>query len=433
MIVGMNRGTAGAGAESALPTVASPEQVDLLEPAQLKCPWVSYDVLREQAPVWQDPRTGHYVVSRFDDVRRVLLDPETFRASFADADDTHRPEIRALYEEKGMLPGTTMNGLDDPLHRQVRGLMDHAFRPRRVEALDPFIEELCRRLLAGFIDDGKVELAEHYAHEMTLRVMTHLMGVPEEDGHQIRAWADAWIARLSQTMTPEEEIWSCEQEIEAQHYFQKIIDRVRKTPEDNLISDIVNGIVPDWGHGLPDNQIQIEILVDMFTGGTQTTGHALTSAVKIGIEDPELWETVRRDPGKHLPTFIEEVIRVDGPQQGNPRIATADVEIAGVTIPKGAIVNVRWGAGNRDPRRYGERAGEIDLDRHQPRTHVGFGAGTHYCIGAAVARREMWHGLKTLMDNMERMWFLEDDLDYVENYTIRGLKRLPIGFEKRQK
>ena len=415
------------------PELASPDDVNLLEPSQLRCPWPSYAMLREQAPVWHDPHTGNYVVSRYEDVRRVLLDPETFRAGMPDADDTHRPEIRAIYEEKGMLPGTTMNGLDDPLHRQVRRLMDHAFRPKRVEQLDPYLEDLCKRLLDTFINDGQVELTRTYAHEMTLRVMTHIMGVPEEDGHMIRAWTDAWIKRLSKTMTPEEEIWSAEQEVEAQHYFQKIIDRLREHPEESLISDIVNGVVPEWGHGLPDNQIHIEILVDMFSGGVQTTGHALSSAVRILIQQPELWETLQAGPDKHLTSFIEEVIRLDGPQQSNPRVAAKDVEIAGTVIPKGATVNVRWGAGNRDERQFGETAAEINLNRERPTSHLGFGTGVHHCIGAALARREMFFGLKALLENIDRMWFLEEDptFDYVESYILRGLTSLPIGFEKK--
>jgi cytochrome P450 len=416
------------------PQISSPDEVDLLESSQLQCPWKSYEILREQAPVWRDPRTGVYVISRFEDVRRLLLDPDTFNAGMPAADDTHRPEIRALYEEKGMLPGTTMNGLDDPMHKQVRSLMDYAFRPKHVKTLEPYIKELCERLMAGFIDDGQVEIAHDYAHQMTLRVMTHMMGVPEEDGPQIRDWSDSWIKRLSETMTPEEEIWSCEQEIEAQHYFQKIIDRLRLQPEESLISDIVNGVVPDWGKGLPDNQIHIEILVDMFSGGTQTTGHALTSAVRILLEDPGLWETVRSDPEKHLPTFIEEVIRIDGPQQGNPRIVARDVEVAGTLIPKGSMVNARWGAGNRDPRQFGDDADEINLERPRPRSHIGFGAGVHYCIGAAIARSEMWYGLMTIFNNMERIWLLDEDapLEYIESYILRGLSTLPIGFEKKK-
>lgn len=415
------------------PTVTNPAEVDLLAPEQVKCPWHSYEVLREQAPVWQDPRTGFYVVSRYDDVREVLLNSQLFAANLSEGDDTARPEIRELYEREGMLPAVSLSGLDDPYHRQVRKLMDEAFRPRRIASFEPFIEQVCQELIDGFIDRGEVDLAQEFAQEMAMRVMLQMMGLPPEDGPKIRAWTDAWIARIAMTMTPEEELWSCEQEIAAQQYFQPIIDRVRAKPEENLLSDIVNGVVPEWGEGLSDAQIQIELLVDMFTGGTQTSGHGVTSAVKIWIERPDLLATVRSDPERWLQPFIEEVLRTDGPQQGNPRIATEDTEIAGVKIPKGATVHARWGASNRDPRRFGETADQIDLERPQNRTHLAFGVGTHHCIGATLARRELWYALKAILDNFDDFWLLDDGagLEYVESYIVRGLSKMPVGFVPR--
>ena len=120
---------------SVTPQISSPDEVDLLESSQLQCPWKSYEILREQAPVWRDPRTGVYVISRFEDVRRLLLDPDTFNAGMPAADDTHRPEIRALYEEKGMLPGTTMNGPDAIYARFADAVVPSAKLPARAMTL----------------------------------------------------------------------------------------------------------------------------------------------------------------------------------------------------------------------------------------------------------------------------------------------------------
>src|ERR1700744_943691 len=131
--------------KSVTPQISSPDEVDLLEGSQLQCPWRSYEILREQAPVWRDPRTGVYIISRYEDVRRGLLDPDTFHAAIAEADDTPAPEIRALSEERVLLPGTTMNGLGDSMPKQVRGLMDYAFRPKHVQTLEPCSKELCER------------------------------------------------------------------------------------------------------------------------------------------------------------------------------------------------------------------------------------------------------------------------------------------------
>jgi cytochrome P450 len=415
------------------PNISTPEDVDLLEISQVRCPWKSYEILREQAPVWHDPRTGIYVISRFEDIRRVLLDPETFPASVPAGDDTHRPEIRALYEEKGILPAKTMNAYDDPEHRQIRGPMDYAFRPKNIEKAGEYIKQLCDELIAGFIDQGEVEFVAAYGKPIALRTLCQIMGVPHEDGPQVDFWADAWVQRLSETMSPDQEIWSAEQEIEAQHYFQKIIDRLRENPDGSLISDIVNAEVKEWGHGLSDAQIHIEILVDMFVGG-RAPAYSLASAVLLFINNPELWDTVRADPESHLPIFIEEALRVDSPQQGNPRITSRDVEVAGTVIPKGSLINARWGAGNRDPRVYGENADEIDLHRARPRAHLAFGVGQHRCIGSHLARAEMHHGLMALINSVERMWLVDEDapLDYLTSFILRGTETLPIGFEKKR-
>jgi cytochrome P450 len=421
--------------ENATHDVSTPDEVNLFAPAQLRCPWPSYQVLRDQAPVWKDPATGAVMVTRYEDVRKVLTDPDTFHA-YTVGDDTHIPEIKQLYEDEGMLPATTMIGLDDPLHRQIRKLMDYAFRPKRVAQLDPYLDDLCKRLVGEFPDSGEIEISGRYAQELAVRVIAHIMGAPEEDGQKIQAWNDAWIIRLSGTDVPlETKRWSAEQEIEAQHYFQPIIDRVREQPDESLISDIVNGVVPEWGHGLDENQIHIEILVDMFGGGTQTTGHALTSAIKYLIEHPETWRLLQSDPDRYLRNFIEEIVRIDGPQQSMPRIAARDTEIAGVEIPEGTVLNVRWGAANRDERQFGDSSAEIKLDRERPMSHLGFGTGVHHCIGSALARRSMFFGLKALLDHIDRLWFIGDpgDIEYVESYVIRGPKAMTVGFDRRIK
>ena len=410
--------------------LTSPDQVKLLDPEQIRCPWRSYEVLREQAPVWQDPGTGQFVVSRYEDIRYVHVHPELFVANLSRGEHTHRPEIRELYETEGMLPATPLLGLDDPLHRHVRAVVEKGFRPPRVKAFEPAVEQICHQLIDGFIGRGEVDLADEYSAEVALHVITRWMGVPLQDADQIRSWTEAWLARVSGTMAPEDEIWSCRQEIAAQNYFQPIIDRVRAEPDDTFTSEIVNGVVPEWGEGLPDNQIQVEIFVDMFTGGVHNTAYAITNGILLFIERPDVLAAVREDPERRLPAYVEEMIRLHGPAQGGPRFAAQDTELGGVKIPKGATVHLRWGAGNRDPRRYA-KAEEFDLGRARPRSHLGFGTGTHHCIGAPLARREVYFGLKAMIDRMERMWLLDEPTDWTRHDIVRGLHHARIGFEPR--
>ncbi len=428
----------------------SPDQINFFDPAINDCPYPAYDVLRDQAPVWQDPHTGMFVMTRFEDIKRVLADPATFTNAVGSAagmtekavkptdPEEARKQAQAaeeekvlqqLYTDKGWLPVATLDALDPPLHMELRRMFDQAFRPGRIKELDPFVEALTNRLFDAFIDDGKCEWVRALAIPLPLYVIGRQMGVPEADMPMIKAWTDAWVQRLGLMQTFEERLWSAEREIEAQHYFQAIFDRLREHPEDTLLSDLVNKEIPEWGRTLTDAELHSEMMADFFVGGSETTTNALAGGVRMLIEQPKVWEQLRSDPERHLPTFIEEVVRLEGPVQGLLREVAVDVEMHGVTMPAGSVVNLRFAAANRDGREF-ERPADLDLERPRPKTHLGYGFGAHFCLGAPLARRELHYGFKVLVERVDEMWFIDgaNDFRYHPNYFLRALKELHIGF-----
>lgn len=147
------------------------------------------------------------------------------------------------------------------------------------------------------------------------------------------------------------------------------------------------------------------------------------------IEQPDVWEKLKSDPERYLPTFIEEVVRLEGPVQGLLREVAVDTEMHGVTMPAGSVVNLRFAAANRDPRAF-ECPADLDLDRERPKGHIGYGFGSHFCLGAPLARRELHFGFKVLLERVDEMWFLDgkNDFRYHPNYFLRALKELHIGF-----
>jgi len=173
-------------------------QLTLLDPDVSDCPYAAYDALRDEAPPWRDPRTGMFVITRYDDVRTVLLDVERFTsARHRGRVDPRSAMLRRIYEEKGWVPAATLAGRDDPEHREMRGLFNHAFRPTKIKELDPFIESLAHRLIDGFIDKGRCDWVRSFAIPLPLIVIGRQMGAPEEDIWQIKAWTDAWVQRLA--------------------------------------------------------------------------------------------------------------------------------------------------------------------------------------------------------------------------------------------
>ena len=259
------------------------DDINLLDVDLQHCPYHAYRKLRDEAPVWRDPLTGFYVITRFEDLHRVLLDTERFVSSMRGGQsggrnriDPQRAErVLKLYEDKGWVPAQTLAARDDPNHRQMRAIFNEAFRPRKINEMDPFVRETAARLIDAFIDAGRCDWVKQFAIPLPLIIIGRQMGVPEADIWKIKAWTDAWVQRLGMMQTEAEEHWSVEMEIEAQHYFQPIFERLRKEPDDTLLSELVNRVIPEWGRPLNDNELHAEMMADTFVGGAETSTNAI--------------------------------------------------------------------------------------------------------------------------------------------------------------
>ena len=410
------------------------QDVNFFDRSTNDCPYHAYQQLRDEAPVWRDPRTGMFVITRYEDLRAILMDTENYVNGRRRTPGTpemlaRAQKIQALYEEKGWVPAPTLAGRDDPEHKQMRALFDHAFRPSRIKQLDGFVSDLAYRLVDDFLAAGTCDWVKQFAVPLPLIVIGRQMGAPEEDIWRIKAWTDAWVQRLGMMQTEDEAIWSTEMEIEAQHYFQKVFERLRAQPDDTLVSDLVNTPVEAWGRTLTDNELHAEMMADTFVGGSETSTNALSAGVMLLIQNPDVWQRLKRRDDKDLEAFCEEVLRLEGPVQGLFRVATRDLELHGVPIPADAVINIRFAAANRDERTY-DNADEIDLDRRNLRQHLAFGVGTHYCLGAPLARRELFLGFRALLDRVDDLWFVEgaNDFSVAPNFCLRALKELHIGF-----
>ena len=414
------------------------DEINLLDVKLQNCPYHAYEMLRDEAPVWIDPITGFYVITRFEDIRKLLLDTKNFSndmrggqgGSREQLDSARSVRMNALYEEKGWVPGATLAGRDDPNHKQMRTMFNEAFKPKKIEGMDSFVRDTAYKLIDAFVDDGQCDWIKQYAVPLPLIVIGQQMGVPEADIWKIKAWTDAWVQRLGMMQTEEEEQWSVEMEIEAQHYFQPIFERLRKEPDETLLSDMVNRVIPEWERPLTDNELHAEMMADTFVGGSETTTNAIGYGLKLLIENPDVWQKLRSNPDKYLRTFCEEVVRLEGPVQGLFRMAANDVEMHGVLIPKGAMINVRYAAANRDEREF-ECPADLNLEREKPGRHIGFGSGIHHCLGAPLARRELFWAFQALIDRVDGMRFTlgANSFEVAPNFSLRAMQELRIEFD----
>lgn len=414
--------------------------VNLFDPELQQCPYGAYKTLRDEAPVYNIPGTDMWVVSRYEHVREVLMDPQRFPSSVAEAgyrpsdgDVERGQKVAARFEEKGWVPAPTLNGRDDPNHKQMRAMFNQAFKPSKIKEIDPQVEGLAYELIDGFLADGRCEWVKQFCVPLPLFIIGEQMGAKREDMWRIKRWTDAFFQRISLMLPEDQHMEMVDREIEAQHYFQPIFERLRANPDDSLISVLVNTVIEEWGRPLTDNELHAEMMADTFVGGSETTTNALAAGMKLLIENKDVWHQLKSDPDKYMKTFVEEVVRLESPVQSLMRFVRQETELAGATLPAGAILNIRFAAANRDERVF-ECPEKLDLERPRAGSHMGFGSGVHHCLGAPLARRELTWGFTAVVERFEDMWFAEgkNDFTYHPHFLLRSLKELHIEFEPKR-
>lgn len=409
--------------------------LSVTDPEVVECPYAAYAKLREEAPVFFDPIGHFYVLSRYEDVRQALLKPDVFVCD--DWMELIRSGIKAQvdlakkahdrFAKEGWVPGKSIGMLPPSQHAPVRAIFDNAFRASSIKKHEPFIRDTAYRTVESFADAGKADLVAQFTAPFPLKVITRLLGIPEEDMQKVKAWTDAWIKRLGMMLSEEEDNRAVGMEIEFQHYTKKIIDRLRANPDGSILSDIVNMPTPD-GKYLDDAELFTHVNADLIVAGSETTTNALSAGVMLMCQNPKIYEKLRTDPDKYVRPFAEEVLRLEGPVQGLFRITAQDVELHGVKIPKGSLVQMRYGSANRDSAHFADPE-RLDPDRQNAVTHLGFGAGPHRCAGAPLARVELYWGFKALLDRLDNIQLApQNDFQHMQSVIHRALKELHITF-----
>ncbi|WP_108810551.1 cytochrome P450 [Sphingorhabdus sp. Alg231-15] len=415
-------------------------QVNLFDVETQQCPYGAYQKLREEAPVFKQPGTDIYVVSRYEDVRAILMDPHTFRSGaegtayrMKTGNVERQKKVAARFAEKGWVPEPTLGNRDDPGHKQMRAMFNEAFRPARIKEMDPFVEKLAFELIDDFIDDGHCNWVKQFSVPLPLYIIGEQMGAKREDMWKIKGWTDAFFRRISMMLDEEAELEMVDREIEGQHYFQPIFEELRKNPNDGLLCALVNTEIEGWGRTLTDNELHAEMMADTFVGGSETTTNAISAGMKLLIENKDVWHQLKSDPDKYMKVFIEEVLRLESPVQSLMRFVAEETEIQGTRIPAGSLINIRFAAANRDDGQF-EYPEKLNLDRAKPGSHVAFGSGVHHCLGAPLARRELIWGFTAVIEKFEDMWFAEgkNDFAFHPHFLLRSLKELHIEFEPKK-
>jgi cytochrome P450 len=411
------------------------DAVTFLDPAVQECPFPVYERLHDEAPVFFDRRAGFWVVTRYDDIREILTDPRRFSSGatielMRDTVDPLRARAaREMYQAGGWVPAPTLSLMDDPRHKEVRAIFQNALRAGKVKGLDPLIRQTAYDLVDGFVDDGRCEIVARYCVPLPLIAICSQVGVPIDDVWMIKRWTDAWMRRFSMMQTPEEEAESIRQEIEFQHYFVDVVEDLRRQPNDSILSDLVNASFAD-GSTLTYAEIASHLLADIFVGGSETSTNALSEGVLLLCQYPDQYLRLMADLQTLLPAFVDEVLRLQSPVQGLYRVTTCPVVLHDQEIPAGALLNLRFAAANRDARHFSCPA-SMDIDRDNVGSHLAFGSGKHHCIGAPLARRELYWGFDALLRRCANICLApgRNDLAHRPGLMLRAMKELHIEYD----
>ena len=409
------------------------DQINFMDPAVQEDWFPYYRRLREEAPVWRVPSTGEYFLSRYDDVSYVLRHPELFPHTSTSSEFQLLKSEAAMryYEEHGWRRKQTL-GIDPPVHREYRVLVDPWFNAAGAEQQRAVIERIATSLLDEWIDDGEVELVRQFAMPLPVMVITTVLGFPLSDIERLKRWSEAWVMPFSRGLTPEQEMYVAEQGVEFQQYIYTHLQEKRRNPTDDVLSHLAQATFHDLEQGVDRQLTDYEIvnLIDhLYIGGNETTTFAITSGLWLLISHPDVERRLRAEP-ELIPTFVDEVLRLESPTQGLWRGVARDVEIGGVTIPKGATVHIRYGAANRDPERFGQ-PDDLDVERRNAGRHLAFGAGEHRCPGEGLSKLEQRIAAELFLQRMGNLRFTPDrnDFCHLPGYWLRALKELHVSFD----
>ncbi|HKM99549.1 MAG TPA: cytochrome P450 [Candidatus Binataceae bacterium] len=407
--------------------MASLSEFNPFAPETIEDPRAFWHALREEQPAYQIPGAGYFVISRYEDIFEVLHNEEVFSSNEPPGMQVALgPEVAEIMKQ-GYPPANTLLTNDPPSHTRFRALVNKAFSARRVAGMEPKVRTIANDLVNRFIADGRVELVSQFAVGLPLTVIADSLGVARDDMAKFKKWSDDSVAPLGGMISHERQIECAHSVVEFQHYFAARLEERRGAPRDDLLTDLVNARLA--GVDPLNTAEMLSILQQLLVAGNETTTSLIASAMMILLRNPSQMAALAEDRSL-IANFVEEALRLESPVSALFRLAKVDTEVGGVRIPAGSRLIVIYGSGNRDAAHF-PNADRMDVRRDNARSHLAFGQGVHFCIGAALARLEGRVAFETLLARMKNIRFMpcRNDFAHTPSFILRGLKVLWLEFD----
>ncbi|WP_430386953.1 cytochrome P450 [Blastomonas fulva] len=407
-------------------TVAA-EQKSFFHPDVLSDPFAFYQAMIPSQPVYLDAASGLYLVLSHKLVSEATARNDEFSNNFqavlsgARSED---PQVKAILED-GWPQVDTLLTADPPVHTRFRKLVNLAFSAPRVNKLEAHIREIGRDLIDIMLAKDDIDFVRDFAIPLPIRMISEQLGLTHEDAGTIKRWTDAFVDRLGGMVPLERELQCAREVVEFQHAIKAQMDLRRASPTDDLLSDLVHAQV-DGERPLDDGEL-LSIVQQLLVAGNETTTATLAEGIILLARNPDELARAKANP-KIIPNMIEEMLRLASASSGIWRVMKQDAELGGVTLPKGAMVMMRYAAANRDPEKYADPDAFI-ADRANARTHLAFGRGIHMCVGNMLSRKEMTVAFEELLPRIGAITLTDEAaIAYHPNMMLRGPSSVPVRF-----
>ncbi|AEF39417.1 cytochrome P450 [Hoyosella subflava] len=402
-----------------------PEGFDFTDPDlwAKRVPIEEFAELRKSAPVWWNPQPaglsgfddgGYWVVSKLADVKDISKKPEIFSSTENTAimrfnGDIERDQIDAQR--------VILINMDPPVHTKARRIIAKGFTPRAVSGLQDALTERAARIVHEAKKEGSGDFVQQVACELPLQAIAELLGVPQEDRRKIFDWSNEMIGYDD----PEYDIDPLAASTELMGYAWNMAEDRRKCPVDDIVTKLVTADID--GESLASEEFGFFVIL-LAVAGNETTRNAITHGMKAFIDHPDQWEIFKEQQPRTTP---DEIVRWATPVTAFQRTATEDTELGGQAIKKGQRVGLFYASANFDEEAF-EEPQKFNILR-DPNPHVGFGGtGTHYCIGANLARLEIDLMFKAIADAMPNIREIGPPVRLRSGW-LNGIKHYPVAYE----
>ncbi len=403
-------------------------------------PYLLYAQLRDHDPVHWDDELGFWVLTRYDDIAALYNDERFSRSqglmrNFQRLTEPHRQIAQPVYHSFSK----TVFYSDPPYHTHLRGLMNHAFTPRYVERLRPYIQQTVNELLDAA--RGEMDIIQGLAYPLPVMVIAELIGLPAGDRAKFKTWSDDLFTILGTVKNkPQHLLERAAQSLgEMTEYIKDLAGKRRDNLGQDLLSVLLS-VSDDGGCPVPhhstggltrENPAASALTEEEFVAnisillstGHETTTHLIGNGILALLQHPDQMNLLRENPSLIEPA-IDEILRYDNPVQITYRSALEDAEIKGKIIRQGDLINTIIGSANRDPERFVD-PNRFDITRDEGR-HLSFGLGIHYCIGAPLVKLEAEIAFETILRRFPNLALKSDILEWQEHPIFRGLKKLQV-------